>query len=432
MNPKDVVHVHIAFDPAVSVAQSQSASLVIFDSACNVPDYPTVIGRVKSGGAWIQGYQSSPILACGNEQGTVTVGNPQFGGATETIDSFTVTGPNATNFSIPNIVGTTIAAQASTQFPVTFAPNPTPGSTTYTALLTVYLHGPLSVDTVTLPLTGTGVSVQAGVAANLMTKAESASASVTLPISASVNMNGLTAPLQTLHISTVRLTFDFNTDLLSIAGTNPNDATATATAIANAITGLPAGWTIDQSSTTLTNGKMVITLRNPSYLDASVTSFGQIKFNVTLPGVDTVRNVTLESMQLFTDDGQGNLIPVETGCVSTSVASSDFTLVYLCGDTTLQQLMNGNTTFLQIMSPATPNPATSNVTFHYGAKVEQPISISIFDALGNQVARVMDNVDQQAGQYEVSYNVSSLPSGTYTYRIEGRRAVVSKQFIVTH
>jgi hypothetical protein len=206
----------------------------------------------------------------------------------------------------------------------------------------------------------------------------------------------------------------------------------TAQKIANAITNLPAGWTVDPNGTTLKNGELVVTLKNPSYLAANVTSFGNINFNVALPGSDTTTAVTLKSLDLFTDDGQGNLIPVETGCVTANVNSTDFTLVYLCGDSTLQMMMNGNRSFLQVTRPASPSPASNNLTVHYLTSIAQPVSLVIYDALGNEVDRVMDRVDQVPGVYDVSCDVSGLSSGTYTYRLSGRDVATSKQFIVKH
>jgi hypothetical protein len=432
VHANDVLLVNVAFDPSVSLDSSQTASLVAFYTACPPLPRMTLAGLIKSGGAYIQGYTSNPVLACANEQGLVVVGNPQHVGADETITGAVITGVNAANFAIPNIVGTVVPAQGKINVPVTFAPNAVAGQTVYNAALTVYLRGPLSLDTVSVPLTGTGVSVAALTSANMQTKADAASSHVSMPISVNVNMFGLTAPLESMRVSDIRLTFTFNTDLLSIEGSDPNSASATASAIANAMQNLPAGWTVDQANSSLTNGKLIVMLHNPSYMSANLTSLGDLNFKVTLPGMDTTRNVVLNSMELFADDGQGNFIPVEAGCVSTSVQSTDFTLVYQCGDSTLQQMMNGNKTFLQVVRPATPNPAADHVTFHYLTSVEQPVSLTIFDLLGNEIKRVMTHVDQAAGAYDVSYDVSSLPSGTYTYRLEGRGAVASKQFVVNH
>lgn len=432
LQPNDILLVDVAFDPSVSLDKTQTASLVAFHDACGPTPPAPLTAAVKSAGAYIRGYSSSPILACSNEQGMVTIGNTQAAGATETITGYKMVGPDAANFAIPNIIGIQIAGRDSTKVPVTFSPNPVPGSTAYNANLEVYLEGPLSFDTVIQPIQGTGVSVVATTTATMLTKAESASKSVSMPIGVSVDMSGLTAPLESMRISTVRMTFNYNTDLLSIAGSDPNSATVTGQSIANAVKNLPSGWSVDPNRSSLTNGTLVLTLTNPNFLSASVTSFGDINYLITLPGVDTTTMVTLKSTEFFTDDGQGNLIPVEAGCVATKVNSTDFTLVYLCGDSTLQDMMNGNKSFLQVIRPATPSPASNQVMFSYVNSVEQPISLVIYDALGNEVRHVMNAVDQSAGTYQVSCDVSNLPSGTYTYRLEGRGVATAKQFVVKH
>lgn len=432
LHPNDVLLVNVAFDPSVSLDQLQSATLVALHDACLPTRFMPVVANVKSGGAYIQGYNSSPVLACANEQGTVIVGNPQAPAAVETITGTQITGPNAANFAIPNVIGTQIAGQATTNIPVTFSPNPVAGSVPYNATLTVYLEGPLSFDTVSTPLNGTGVSIAATTTASLQTKSEAADNHVTMPIALDVNMGGLPTPLETMRINAVRLTFGFNTDLLSIEGSDPNSAAVTGQKIVNAIKNVPAGWAVDPNGSSLVNGKLVVLLRNAGgYLSAGTKSFGDVTFKITLPGVDTTRNVALNSMELFADDGQGNLIPVEAGCVATTVKSTDFTLVYQCGDSTLQQIMNGNRAFLSVIRPASPSPAANAVTFHYGMSVEQPITLAIYDVLGNQVATVLDRTTQSPGTYDVTYDVTKLPSGTYTYRLQGRDAVQSRQFVVS-
>jgi hypothetical protein len=431
LHPNDVLLINVAFDPSVSLDQLQSATLVALHDACLPTRFMPVVANVKSGGAWIQGYNSSPVLACANEQGIVVVGNPQAPAAIETITGTQITGVNAANFAIPNVVGTKIAGQASTNIPVTFSPNPVPGSVPYNATLTVFLEGPLSFDTVSVPLNGTGVSVAATTTAAMQTKSETASNHVTMPIALDINMGGLPTQLETMRINAVRLTFAFNTDLLSIDGSDPNNAAVTGQKIVNAVQNVPAGWAVDPNGSSLVNGKLVVLLRNAGgYLSANTKGLGDINFKVTLPGFDTTRNVALNSMELFADDGQGHMIPVESGCVATTVKSTDFTLVYQCGDSTLQQIMNGNRAFLNVIRPASPSPASNVVTFHYGTSVEQPITLAIYDVLGNQVATVLDKTTQAPGAYDVTYDVTRLPSGTYTYRLQGRDAVQSRQFVI--
>jgi hypothetical protein len=62
------------------------------------------------------------------------------------------------------------------------------------------------------------------------------------------------------------------------------------------------------------------------------------------------------------------------------------------------------------------------------------MTLAIYDELGNEVARPLNNVFQSAGAWQVTADVSKLPSGTYTYRLSGNSAtgpmVVSNQFVI--
>ncbi len=63
-----------------------------------------------------------------------------------------------------------------------------------------------------------------------------------------------------------------------------------------------------------------------------------------------------------------------------------------------------------------PNPFSRLTTIAYELATPTTVSLVLFDALGRQVA-VLDVGLRQAGRHEVAFEASSVPSGTYLYRL---------------
>ncbi|MFI5201375.1 MAG: T9SS type A sorting domain-containing protein, partial [Candidatus Kapaibacterium sp.] len=80
---------------------------------------------------------------------------------------------------------------------------------------------------------------------------------------------------------------------------------------------------------------------------------------------------------------------------------------------------------------AAPNPVTGpEVTFGISNRNEANITLTIYDMLGREVGRPVNNTLYEAGIRRVSYDVSKLPSGTYTCRLSANGSVISKQFVI--
>jgi alpha-glucosidase (family GH31 glycosyl hydrolase) len=63
-----------------------------------------------------------------------------------------------------------------------------------------------------------------------------------------------------------------------------------------------------------------------------------------------------------------------------------------------------------------PNPFNSSTTIRYQLSTLSPISITIFDLLGRQVATLV-NGKQEPGAYTVQWDAAGVPSGVYFYRL---------------
>jgi parallel beta-helix repeat protein len=70
-----------------------------------------------------------------------------------------------------------------------------------------------------------------------------------------------------------------------------------------------------------------------------------------------------------------------------------------------------------------PNPFNPSTTLAYSVPKEEQVSLIIFDMRGKEVSRLVDNVTQSAGRYEVTWtgldhNGQPLPAGIYMYRLQ--------------
>jgi len=146
-----------------------------------------------------------------------------------------------------------------------------------------------------------------------------------------------------------------------------------------------------------------------------ISQLGNIIFKVMLPKMDSVTDVTLTSSEIYEN---GAALP--TVCASVATTDSNFTLIYRCGDASLQKFMqDGNYVPLKI-APVTPNPVFSGaklVTFNYATRFEGRVTFEILDELGAVIAHPINNELLSAGEYRISYDPEKLSSGVYTARV---------------
>ena len=65
----------------------------------------------------------------------------------------------------------------------------------------------------------------------------------------------------------------------------------------------------------------------------------------------------------------------------------------------------------------TNRPTTS---IRFSLPEESVVSLTIYDAIGTAVAKLIDHADLDQGEQEVDFNASSLSSGLYFYLLEAR------------
>jgi len=74
-----------------------------------------------------------------------------------------------------------------------------------------------------------------------------------------------------------------------------------------------------------------------------------------------------------------------------------------------------------------PNPFNPATTIQFGLNKPTNVNLSIFDALGREVAILVDNEFKSAGTYEITFDASMLASGTYVYSLKTGETTLTKK-----
>ncbi len=76
-----------------------------------------------------------------------------------------------------------------------------------------------------------------------------------------------------------------------------------------------------------------------------------------------------------------------------------------------------------------PNPFNPGTTISWQSPVYSLQTIKVFDVLGTEVATLV-NEFRNAGNYEVNFNASNIPSGVYFYRLQVGNIIETKKMIL--
>jgi hypothetical protein len=79
-----------------------------------------------------------------------------------------------------------------------------------------------------------------------------------------------------------------------------------------------------------------------------------------------------------------------------------------------------------VVERAYPNPFNPEATLRFAVQREQPVTVSLYDALGRQVAVPFDGVARAGQMQRVTIDGSALPSGLYLVRVRGERFVETR------
>ncbi|MFZ1704573.1 MAG: T9SS type A sorting domain-containing protein, partial [Saprospiraceae bacterium] len=76
-----------------------------------------------------------------------------------------------------------------------------------------------------------------------------------------------------------------------------------------------------------------------------------------------------------------------------------------------------------------PNPFNPSTKIKYQIATSNPVSLKIYDVLGNEVASLIDEI-QPSGNYEITFDARSLSSGTYFYKLQAGDFIETKKLLL--
>ncbi|NNJ52983.1 MAG: T9SS type A sorting domain-containing protein, partial [Ignavibacteriaceae bacterium] len=77
-----------------------------------------------------------------------------------------------------------------------------------------------------------------------------------------------------------------------------------------------------------------------------------------------------------------------------------------------------------------PNPFNPSTIINYNLPVQANVTLKIFNILGQEVKTLLNNEIVPAGEHQVSFNASGLPTGIYIYNLQANDFVQSKKMIL--
>ncbi len=76
-----------------------------------------------------------------------------------------------------------------------------------------------------------------------------------------------------------------------------------------------------------------------------------------------------------------------------------------------------------------PNPFNPTTKIRYSLPKEGYVSLKVFNILGSEVATLVSQ-NQKAGNYELEFNASNLPSGIYFYTLSSNNVTITKKMML--
>lgn len=74
-----------------------------------------------------------------------------------------------------------------------------------------------------------------------------------------------------------------------------------------------------------------------------------------------------------------------------------------------------------------PNPFNPSTTIDYTIAKAGTVNLTIYNSLGEEVMKLVDNQFNEVGKYTVKFNANGLASGTYIYRLQVADVIITKK-----
>ncbi|MCB0714194.1 MAG: T9SS type A sorting domain-containing protein [Ignavibacteriae bacterium] len=206
------------------------------------------------------------------------------------------------------------------------------------------------------------------------------------------------------------------------------------------VTGTKAGTSGQQIPTTTKSSDVLLkgfAAYLPSYsrLNQNDPDAIKIRFN------PAARNYIVHAVKVMSNAIEVQRLEVDQEYTFEKFNSMIFVIVNLYGDGntvswTVEGFTSGvddyatNAGKLNIAS-IVPNPAQGEAQFNFNTAVAGSVNLTLYDVRGEAVQHVLEGVRYEAGKHSQSINVSDLPAGVYTARLQDEAgAVAVQQFVV--
>ncbi len=77
-----------------------------------------------------------------------------------------------------------------------------------------------------------------------------------------------------------------------------------------------------------------------------------------------------------------------------------------------------------------PNPTTEATNITFELESDSPVSISVCDILGNEVAKLLNNEYYSSGKHSIQFNTGNLSAGIYFCTMKAGSKVETKKIVV--
>lgn len=77
-----------------------------------------------------------------------------------------------------------------------------------------------------------------------------------------------------------------------------------------------------------------------------------------------------------------------------------------------------------------PNPVHPTTVIRFDLPGSMPVTLTVTDALGREVAMLADDVRMDAGTHTLSFDATGIPSGVYLYTLKTKDAIVARRMVV--
>jgi hypothetical protein len=77
-----------------------------------------------------------------------------------------------------------------------------------------------------------------------------------------------------------------------------------------------------------------------------------------------------------------------------------------------------------------PNPFSEVTNFNYTIGESCPVKVVIYDIYGKELMVLLDELQQEAGNYKIEFNASSLAEGVYFYSLQLKNKFLTKRMII--